>query len=219
MSEEWRVEVELGDEEHGLSLGERLRSLDIDDEAREQLGEGVLVTRDGSRMFLYSDSEEGARAAERIVRQLVAEHELTAGIRVTRWHPIEEAWKDAAVPLPASGEEVEAERARRRSEELREAREEGRYEWEVRVDLPRAGDAFEFAGRLSKEDLPVRRHWKYLLVDAATREEAEQLAERIHSEAPEGTGIAVMRAPAELPRPGFVLFENLKPGIARDLGL
>jgi hypothetical protein len=34
VAEEWRVEVNLEDEGHGLPLGDRLRSLDLDDEAR-----------------------------------------------------------------------------------------------------------------------------------------------------------------------------------------
>ena len=38
MADEWRVEVELDEERHGFSLGERLRSHSLDDEARERLG-------------------------------------------------------------------------------------------------------------------------------------------------------------------------------------
>jgi hypothetical protein len=34
--EEFKVEVELGDEAHHLSFWERLRSLDVDDEARKR---------------------------------------------------------------------------------------------------------------------------------------------------------------------------------------
>ena len=56
MSDEWRVEVELGDEQHHLTLGERLRTLDLDDEARSRLGDRVIATRDGDHMFLYADT-------------------------------------------------------------------------------------------------------------------------------------------------------------------
>ena len=63
MSEEWRVEVELTDEGHGLSLGERLRSMDLDDEARERLGGDVIVTRDGSRITGTPDSTFTVKAA------------------------------------------------------------------------------------------------------------------------------------------------------------
>ena len=115
-SEEWRVEVELG-EDHGLSLAERLRSLDLDDEARERLGERVVVTRDGDHLFLYASNRETADEATRVVRDLVAEDELTADIRVTRWHPDAAEWKDADLPLPASDEERAAEQTERATHE------------------------------------------------------------------------------------------------------
>ena len=51
MDDGFRVEVELDDDEHGYSIRERLRALDLDDRARERLGRGVLVTRDGPRLF------------------------------------------------------------------------------------------------------------------------------------------------------------------------
>jgi len=97
------VEVELDDDEHGYSIGERLRALDLDDKARERLGGGLMVTRDGPRLFLYAASEAQAREAEHVVRSLVEADELTAEIRVTRWHPVEEAWKDVSIPLPSPG--------------------------------------------------------------------------------------------------------------------
>ena len=99
-NDEWRVEIDLDDEEHGLGLGERLRAHDLDDEARKRLGGRVVVTRDGPRVFLYAGQEQEAREAERVARELVAAENLTADIAVTRWHPVEEAWKDASIPLP-----------------------------------------------------------------------------------------------------------------------
>ena len=36
MDNEFRIEVELDDDEHGYSTGERLRALDLDDEAQER---------------------------------------------------------------------------------------------------------------------------------------------------------------------------------------
>ena len=68
MADEFRVEVELDDSEHGYTLGERLRAVDLDEDARRRLGPGVMVTRDGSRLFAYASSEEEARAAERAIR-------------------------------------------------------------------------------------------------------------------------------------------------------
>lgn len=94
MAEEWRAEVELGEEGHGLSLGEKLRTLDLDDEARERLGGNVIVTRDGSHMFLYAASEDAAREAARVVSELVKAEGLVADISVTHWDSGDHAWED-----------------------------------------------------------------------------------------------------------------------------
>lgn len=98
-NEEWRVEVELDDEAHGLSLGERLRAFGLDDQARKSLGDRVVVTRDGSRMLLYATSESDAREAEKTARQLVDEDGLSAELTVTRWNPAQREWTDPAVPV------------------------------------------------------------------------------------------------------------------------
>ncbi len=64
MSEdEWRVEVDLDDEQHGFGLSERLRAHDLDDEARARLGRRVIVTRDGSRLFRRRLEEAERREA------------------------------------------------------------------------------------------------------------------------------------------------------------
>ena len=94
MAEEWRVEVELGDEGHGLTLGERLGSLDLDDDARERLGGNVIVTRDGSRMFAYAGSQAAAEEAGRVIGEIVKDEGLEADVQVTHWDPGDHAWED-----------------------------------------------------------------------------------------------------------------------------
>src|SRR2546423_15224329 len=100
MADEWRVEVGLQEEGHGLSLGERLRTLDLDDEAREKLGDRVVVTRDGSRMFLYARSEAEANAAAAVFRQLAAEDGIEASTSLTRWDEEAKAWVTAEGSAP-----------------------------------------------------------------------------------------------------------------------
>ncbi|GAA0624538.1 hypothetical protein HPO96_34185 [Kribbella sandramycini] len=97
--EEFRVEVVLGTEEHGLTFWDRLRALDLDDDARKRLGSQVTVTRDGNRMLLYTQSLEDAQEAERTVKELVADDNLTAEYTVTRWNPAEQEWTDPSVPV------------------------------------------------------------------------------------------------------------------------
>src|SRR5215210_3437890 len=98
-TDEWRVEVSLEADEHGNSFGERLRALDLDDEARERLGGSVIVTRDGSSLFLYAWHEESAREAERVVRELMEEDKLSGQVQLMRWHPTADAWRPADEPL------------------------------------------------------------------------------------------------------------------------
>jgi len=184
VDDEFRVEVELDDDEYGYSTGERLRALDLDDEARERLGSIVMVTRDGSKLFLYTATEAHAREAERVVRAFVDTDELTAEIAVTRWHPVEESWKDVSIPLPATPEQEQAEYAAREAVEIREAEFEGEYDWHVIVHLPGRDDAVVLAERLAAEGLPVRRRWRYLIADAVTEEDAQELADRLRSELP-----------------------------------
>lgn len=97
--EEFRVEVVLGSEEHGLTLWERFRAHDLDDEARERLGSQVTVTRDGNRMLLYTHTLEDAQEAKRAAEALVADDNLTAEYTVTRWNPAEQDWTDPSVPV------------------------------------------------------------------------------------------------------------------------
>ena len=191
VDDEFRVEVELDDEEHGYSLRERLRALDLDDDARARLGSGVMITRDGSRLFLYAGSEAGARGAERAVRELVEADELTADIAVTRWHPVEEAWKDASLPLATTPEAEQTEYAAREAAELDEARSEGTFDWHVVVHLAARDDAADLAERLSREGLAVKRRWRYVAAGVPTEERAEELADRLRAELSESADVRV----------------------------
>jgi hypothetical protein len=103
-NDEWRVEVQLDDPEHGFPLSERLRALDLDDEVEERLGDRVIVTRDGPRLFVYTQSDESAREAERIVSDVLAADELTADVRVRRWNPVDRFWQDPDEPLTTEPE-------------------------------------------------------------------------------------------------------------------
>lgn len=198
--EDWRVEVELDDKQHGYDLGERLRSQDLDDEARARLGRRVYVSRNGSTLFLYAGSEEQARAAEELIRRLVAEDDLSADFRgVTRWHPAEEDWKNASIPLPRTDEELQAELRAREQAEEQEAEEQGSYDWLVKVDLSSRAATSELADRLRDEGLPTFRLWSYLEVGVLTEERANELAERLRNELPEDADVWVWANPDDLP--------------------
>jgi hypothetical protein len=203
--DEWRVEVDLDDDGQERGLAERLRTLDLDDDARERLGGSIIVTRDGSHIFLYARSEPGAREAERVMNDLLAAEGLTATIAVTRWHPDEEEWKDASLPLPRTEEERTIERRRHEQSELREAEEAGSYDWHVRVQLPHRSDAVDLEHRLADDGLPVHRRWRYLTIGALTEATANELGARIRDELPDDADLWVEVNREDLPNPLFVL--------------
>jgi hypothetical protein len=217
--DEWRVEVELDADEHGRSLGERLRSLNLDNEAEKRLGGSVVVTRDGPHLFLYAWHEESAQEAERVIRDLMEEDELSGEVSLTRWHPVEEAWRPASEPLPETDDEVEAERRRNERAEEMEAAEKGDYDWEVVIDLPNLRETRDLAARLTVRGLPVKRRFKYLLVGQPTEEAAIELGKSFEGEVPEGSHVGIRANPADSPAPSFVLLGSLKPGVMRDLGI
>ena len=204
--DDWRVELDLDDEEHGLSLGERLRALDLDDEARRRLGRHVVVTRQGSRLFLYTSAEDEADEAARVARELASAEGLSADTHTTRWHPVEADWVDASVPLPETESDRELERRRRDEREQREVDEGGDYDWHVHVRAPDRAEAAALEQRLLDDALPVRRRWRFLTIDALTEEQAEELASRARGELPEAD--VEVQPTLDVPSPSFVLLRS-----------
>ena len=164
--DEWRVEIDLDDEQHGYGLGERFRSHDLDDEARKRLGRRAIVSRDGPRVFLYTGTEAQAREAERIARELVAADELTADIDVTRWDAESrrvDLLPPARAPKPSPDEPMAEED----------------YPWLLTIELDSRGDASAVEDLLQVEAAdPVHRRWHYVTVDARTEDDANELANR-----------------------------------------
>ena len=216
--DEWRVEVSLDKDEEGHSLGERLKSLDLDDEARKRLGGAVIVTRDGPNVFLYAWHEDSAREAERGVRELMEQEGLAGQVELKRWHPVAEEWKPADEPLPESDAELAAEQAERERTGAAEG-EAGDYPWEVVIDLPHITDTRKEAERLRNEGHPVKRRFKYLLVGAPSEEAAIELGKSFEGKVPEGSHVGIRANPEDRPAIGFVWLGSLKPGVMRDLGL
>jgi len=216
--DEWRVVVALEGDDEGHSLGERLKSLDLDDDARNRLGGSVIVTRDGPHLFLYAWHEESAREAERAVRELMEAEGLAGQVELKRWHPVADEWKDADVPLPESEDQVAAEQAERERTGEIEGK-AGDYPWEVVIDLPHVTDTLKEAERLEREGHPVRRRFKYLLVGAPSEEAAIELGKSFEGKVPDGSHVGIRANPQDRPAIGFTWLGSLKPGVMRDLGL
>jgi hypothetical protein len=191
MAEDWRVTVDFDDEGDGTQFAEWLGALELAAEERERIGDRVVVSRDGPRVFLYADTEERARAALEAAKRWLEAEGRQAGFSFERWHPVEQAWKDASVPLPRTEEELQAEHERQQEREAAESRERGRAAWEVRVELPDHDETTLLAERLESRGIPVVRRHTFLLVGAANEDEARALADEITRDAPSGARIEV----------------------------
>jgi hypothetical protein len=192
MADDFRVTVLL-DDGSGEGLGERLSEYEheLEEEAKATLGEAVAVSADGPTVFLYADTLDAARSARDMVAGILEREGLTATFALDRWHPLASEWKPADEPLPESECAREAELDEREAVEESESRETGYAEWEVRLDLASHGDAVALAERLEGEGVPVTRRWTYLLVGAESAEDANELAERLAAEGPEGMKVQV----------------------------
>ena len=193
MSDNWRIRIELPEETNPGTLLDRL-GLDLgSDEARrlakELEGHRLAVSRDDDVIFVYTDLQAAAERARQIVEAELADEGITAEIQVERWLPDEERW--SGEPPQETWEEEEVRR--------------GYAPWEVRVELDSHAEADELADKLEQEGYDVVRRWRYLIVGAASEEEARALARRVHGEVEPGGEVVWEVAPQN----PFALFGGL----------
>jgi hypothetical protein len=191
VANDWRVTVTLQDSAHAGRVLESMREHEVEDDLRRRLGGRVAVSADGLQIFLYAGSENAAREADRVVRQIVAQHGLPADYALDRWHPIEEEWESADAALPQTDAERAAEHERLEADETRESLETGQARWEVRVDLPSRREAVELAERLTAAGHPVVRRWTLLVLGANDSDDAQGLAQAVRREAPADAKVEV----------------------------
>lgn len=184
MADDWRVTVSLHEQAHTERALRSLHEHEAEDDLRRRLAHRVAVSADGPRIYLYAGTENAAREADQVVREVLAQHDLEADFALDRWHPVEEEWESADAAMPQTAEEREAEHQRLEAEETRESVATGHAQWEVRVELPSHHDAVHLADRLQAEGRPVIRRWKYLVLGANDSDDAEALARVIQQEAP-----------------------------------
>lgn len=171
--DEWRIRIDLGEEEGAGGLLERLgRALGgtAQELARDLEGRRLAVSRDGDRVYVYAASRWEADQARRIVEAELGEHRLDGEITIEQWLDDEERWSDE---LPeASAEE--------------ELLEHGYAPWEVRVECRSQAEARELADELEREGYGVVRRFHYVIAGTATRDEARELARRVHGDVEPG---------------------------------
>jgi hypothetical protein len=167
VADDWRIRIELEDE-HAGGLLERL-GIELDADARalarrlEQ--QRLAVSRDGDEIFVYASSRAGAESAQAVVEaQLRSLGGEARTARIEHWLEDEERWDDE--PVGETWEEEELER--------------GFAPWEVRVECASRHEARALADTLEEEGGSVVRRFRYLIVGAASKADADALATRLH---------------------------------------
>ena len=204
VADDWRVTVTFRDEADVQRAVQSVREHEVEDDVRSRLGHRIVMSVDGPTVFLYAGTEDAAREADRVVREVLAQHQLSAELALDRWHPLEEEWEDVSVPMPDTAEQRAAEHQRLVDTETHDSLAAGQAGWEVRVDLPSHRQAVELAERLQGEGRPVIRRWKYLVVGANNEDDASALAEAIEQEIPAKASVHTQAIP-------IIFFDDSKP--------
>jgi hypothetical protein len=122
-----------------------------------------------------------AEQASRVVERELQDEGLTPSRFVTeRWLHDEERWDDE--PEQPDVEEEMLER--------------GYAPWEVRVELESLEEADKLADQLRAEGFDVSRTFKYVVAGTADREQAVELAKRVHGKVEPGGELVYEVAPA-----------------------
>lgn len=205
MNDDWRLQIDFRDDGPADALHDRLDAKHLEHDLSEAFHDRVIVSRNGTTIFLYAGDREQAEKARDLVIRLTREDGEEVAIDFKRWHPLSLEWEPADEPLPEDAAEMAAEHQERVAKERRESEEQGYPEYEVQIELPSREEADEMADRLRSEGLPTVRRWRVVLVGASDLDTAEALAGRIRGEVPSGTPVAVAatlkEAEDDLPRP------------------
>jgi hypothetical protein len=186
VTQDWRVTVTFSDLTDARKAAQAIRTHHVEGDLRRRLGGNAAVSADGPAVFLYADTKDGAREADRVVREVLSQHcIIPEGLALDRWEPDEQQWQDESIPVPGSDEDAAhqplADDQTQQSADAEEAR------WEVRAELPSHHLAAEVARRLREllqaQGSPVFRRGKYLIVSAASLDEASVIAQAIRQQA------------------------------------
>jgi len=171
--DDWRIRIELPDEAEAQDLLGRLglRQSGAEELADDLREHRLAVSQDGDTVFVYAATGMQAEQAARIIESELDDQGLTPSRFVTeRWLQDEERWND-------DPEEPDIE------EELLQR---GYAPWEVRVEADSLREAHDLAEQLRSEGYDVSRTFTYVIAGARSREEAVDLARRIHGEVEPG---------------------------------
>jgi hypothetical protein len=143
-----------------------------------RISSDVKVSQTSMGVFLYSASAHAAARAERVAREVLAEHDVTADVRCDQWNPIGKSWNSHEKLMSA---------------ERRKSATTGRAAWLVRVGPTSHRELKALARRLEADGFSVARRWRYLFAGANCEDDAHALADQIRGYGSVGTRIRAQR--------------------------
>jgi hypothetical protein len=190
-NDDWRLQIDFRDDGVLDALRDRLDAAELEHDLSDAFHDRVIVSRNGSTIFLYAGDHKQAEKARRLVVRLTEEDGEEVEVDFRRWHPAALEWKSVDEPLPEDAVGRAAEHEARIDAERRESEEQGYPQYEVRVDLSSRGEAGEVAERLQAEGLQTVHRWRHVLIGANDEDSALALRERIRAEVPVGSAVVV----------------------------
>lgn len=169
--DDWRLRVEIPEDGSGLLDRLGLIHTEADELAGELKDSKLAVTHDDDTVFVYAKTAvELDRAKALIERELAAAGVHAGEVAAEHWLENEERWDDDPAG-PSEDEELLA---------------EGYAPWEVRVQCPDHRTARELADSLGAEGYGIVRRWRYVIAGCASKEQADELAARVHGQVEPG---------------------------------
>ena len=184
MNDDWRVRIDLHDDGFAHRLGESLQAEELESDLRRSFADRVVISVDGSEMFLYAADRAQAEAAQQLVGRISAEHGWKLDTELRRWHPVAEIWEDPENPEPTTESQEHTEEQIRIAGERRDSAEEGYPEFEVRVTCDSRREAVTLSERLDGEGIANVHRWNWVLIGAGDEEDGQAIAERLRGELP-----------------------------------
>jgi hypothetical protein len=177
VAEDWRVRVELADEdtrrEFTRLLQDGLSPLGSD-LAQELQGGHVSISGDDEKLFVYADSPGKAERAHAVILSELEHHGIAAtASEVEHWLAQEERWDNEPVDETWEDEVEDMDYA----------------PWEVRVTCGSRHEAVTLEQQLEAEGYRPIRQWRHLIVGTDSREDADALAARLHGEVEAGGAV------------------------------
>jgi hypothetical protein len=180
-NDDWRITIEVeGAKDVAGRLGGDL-SAEAQELANDLKGKRLSVSVDDETLFIYAGSQADAEKAHAVVEAELRDNNLEAKTsKIEHWLDAEERWDDEAPTETWEQEELD----------------EGYAPWEVRVECASPEQARDLSAQLETEGYKPLRQSHFLIVGAASHEDAEALATRLHGEIEVG-GEVVLEAQSE----------------------